>query len=212
VFLNSFIYHISVIVWIGYILFAYLFVLEWYIKLYYEPYNVWNCIFLGISELDQASSGFEDCSSLIRPKASVDSTHTTAAPSVNESTRVHKPQSLGDSLRISTKLPSESDFEKTSKAPSISSTASNKSSGTSVLMPLYIYHRKFFFSRLYFCLFLCVSVSLSVCVCTLTLIISSICVNMLVLTPNFDLMFVWTTALFWSLDKKWPWPWNVLDC
>ncbi|XP_053373889.1 polycystic kidney disease 1 like 1-like isoform X2 [Mercenaria mercenaria] len=82
----------------------------------------------GIPELDQASSGFEDCSSLIRPKASVDSTHTTAAPSVNESTRVHKPQSLADSLRISTKMPSESDFEKTSKAPSISSSTSNKSS------------------------------------------------------------------------------------
>ncbi|KAL4222250.1 Polycystic kidney disease [Mactra antiquata] len=82
----------------------------------------------GNSELDQASSGFEDCSSLIRPKASVDSTHTTAAPSVNESTRVHKPQSLPDSLRISTKLPSESDYVKTSKAPSISSSSSNKSS------------------------------------------------------------------------------------
>lgn len=88
----------------------------------------YSSIFPGLPELDQASSGFEDCSSLIRPKASVDSTHTTAAPSVNESTRVHKPQSLADSLRISTKLPSESDFEKTSKAPSISSSGSNKSS------------------------------------------------------------------------------------
>ncbi|XP_052802584.1 uncharacterized protein LOC128232845 isoform X2 [Mya arenaria] len=81
----------------------------------------------GLSEMDQASSGFEDCSSLIRPKASMDSTHTTAAPSVNESTRVHKPQSISDSLAVSTKLPSEAGTVKTSKAPSISSTASNKS-------------------------------------------------------------------------------------
>jgi len=83
----------------------------------------------GLPDVDQASSGFEDCGSVIRPKASVDSTHTTAAPSVNESTRVHKPQSLPDSLRISTKPPSESDSVKTSKEPSISSSLSNKSCG-----------------------------------------------------------------------------------
>ena len=85
-------------------------------------------LFTGPSELDQASSGFEDCSSLIRPKASEDSTHTTAAPSLAESMRTHKPQSIPDSLQTS-KPPSVLDDVKTYKAPSISSTGSNKSSG-----------------------------------------------------------------------------------
>ena len=89
-----------------------------------------------MSELDQASSGFEDCSSLIRPKASVDSTHTTAAPSLAESMRTHKPQSIPDSLQTNSKPPSVTDNVKTYKAPSISSAGSNKSSGMLQLVEL----------------------------------------------------------------------------
>ncbi|XP_052246841.1 polycystic kidney disease 1 like 1-like [Dreissena polymorpha] len=80
------------------------------------------------SELDQASSGFEDCHFLLQQKTSADSTHTTAAPSINESLRVHKPQSLPDSLGLLfTKQLSEGGSAKTIKAPSISSNGSNKS-------------------------------------------------------------------------------------
>ena len=83
---------------------------------------------LADSELDQASSGFEDCHFLLQQKTSADSTHTTAAPSINESLRVHKPQSLPDSLGLLfTKQLSEGGSAKTIKAPSISSNGSNKS-------------------------------------------------------------------------------------
>ncbi|KAL3831269.1 hypothetical protein ACJMK2_023042, partial [Sinanodonta woodiana] len=79
------------------------------------------------SELDQASSGFEDASSLLRPQASADSTRTTAAPSVAESMKTHKPSSLNNSDRTNVLCPSSTDSVKTSKAPSVSSCGSQKS-------------------------------------------------------------------------------------